>query len=515
MDRLACVDVAELPLQILLGRSPEWAGEAVVVVDEDRPQGTILWANEQARQQRVLPGLRYATALSLVRGLRASVVPHAAVGAVVAGLVRTLRQLTPNVEPSLDEPGIFWLDAAGLELLHATLTGWAEAVREALGAEGYAASVAVGFSRFGTYAAARSSRGVTVFEDAARERERVGRVPLARLGLLPRVRERLDRLGVRTVGELVALPPGGLLKRYGVEVHGLHRMARGDLFAPLAPVREEAAAAAAESFDDFEERDAHRLLFRLKRLLDHVVRIVAERHAVVAELRLCLRLDGGAGASTEQVHRFRPAAPTLDTALLLDLVRLRLESVDLGPGVIAVELAAKEVAATPEQLRLFALAPRRDQAAAERALARIRAELGDGAVGFYAERSGHLPKARYALVPAERLRPPRRVLREGETTPLPGQPRTPRAMRVLVRRILPRPEALPSRPREFRNDGWQPRDPRQGPIVAVLGPYILSGGWWQAEVHREYAFARTLRGDVLWVFYDRRRRRWYEQGRVD
>jgi len=515
MDRLACVDVAELPLQILLGRSPEWAGEAVVVVDEDRPQGTILWANEQARKQRILPGLRYATALSLVRGLRASVVPPAAVGAVVAGLVKALRGLTPNVEPSMDEPGIFWLDATGLELLHATLAGWGEAVREALGAEGFEASVAVGFSRFGTYAAARSSRGVTVFDDPGRERAHVERVRLSRLGLAPRVRERLDRLGVRTVGELVALPPGGLLKRYGVEVHGLHRMARGDLFAPLAPVKEVAPAVAAEAFDDFEERDAHRLLFRLKRLLDGLVKLVGERHAVVAELRLAIRFDGGVGEATEQAHRFRPAAPTLDTTLLLDLVRLRLESVDLSAGVIAVELAAREVAATPEQLRLFALAPRRDQAAAERALARIRAELGDGAVGVYAERSGHLPKSRYALVPVDKLRPPRRLLREGESAPLPGQPREPRAPRGLVRRILPRPLALPSRPRELRNDGWQPRDPRQGPIVDVIGPYILSGGWWQAEVHREYAFARTLRGDILWVFYDRRRRRWYEQGRVD
>jgi len=44
-------------------------------------------------------------------------------------------------------------------------------------------------------------------------------------------------------------------------------------------------------------------------------------------------------------------------------------------------------------------------------------------------------------------------------------------------------------------------------------PYLVSGGWWRAEVHREYAFAQTLRGDILWVFYDRRRRRWH-QGRV-
>ena len=523
MDRLACVDVAELPLQILLRRTPDWRDEPVVVVDEDRPQGVILWANERARQQRVVPGLRYATALSLVRGLRASVVPPEAVGAVVAALVRVLRQLTPNVEPSLEEPGIFWLDATGLALLHATLGAWAEAVCEALGAEGFHASVAVGFSRFGTYAAARSGSGVTVFEAAPREREAVARVPLSRLGLAPRARERLERLGVQTVGELVALPAAGLLKRYGEEIHGLYRLARGELFAPLTPAVMIAPAVARERLDDFAERDAHRLLFRLKRLLDGLAKVVGERQAVIAELRLRLRIEGGAGASSQQEHRFRPAAPTLDTPLLLDLVRLRLESADLGLGVVEVELSAQDVPATPEQLRLFALAPRRDQAAAERALARVRAELGDGAVGCYAERSGHLPKARFAWIPVERLRPPRRIPTPPARREVGEGARDERGAfvverpqeRSLVRRMLPRPEALPSRPQEFRNDGWQPRDARQGPIVAVWGPYVVSGGWWQAEVHREYAFARTLRGDVLWVFYDRRRRRWFEQGRVE
>lgn len=501
MDRLACFDVAELPLQILLGRSPEWAGLPVAVVDEDRPQGTVLWANERAREHRVLPGLRYAAALSLCRELRASVVPPEAVGAAVARLVALLRRFTPHVEPSLDEPGIFWLDASGLGRLYPSLDAWAHAVVAALADEGFAASAAVGFTRFGAYAIARAQRGVVVFETADAEREAAGGVPLDRLALAPRVRDRLDRLGVRTVGELAALPVGGLAKRYGAEVHALHRLIRGELFAPLTPIPERPPTALRERLDDFLERDAHRLLLRLERLLGALAEQVGARAAVITEVRLTLRLDGGKGPPDERSHRFRPAAPTLDTALLLDLIRLRLESVDLSAGVSEWTLRVEEIPATPEQLRLFALAPRRDQEAAERALARVRAELGDGAVGVYVLRSGHLPRARFGLAPIERLRPPRVEARVGP--------------RPLVRRLLPRPEALPSPPRQARNDGWQPRDPRQGPIVATQGPFIISGGWWQAEVHREYAFAQTQRGDILWVFYDRRRRRWFLQGRVE
>ena len=64
MDRLACVDLPVLPLQLLLRRHPDWRRQPAAVVDRDKAQGTLLWVNEAARQKRILPGMRYATALS-------------------------------------------------------------------------------------------------------------------------------------------------------------------------------------------------------------------------------------------------------------------------------------------------------------------------------------------------------------------------------------------------------------------------------------------------------------------
>ena len=40
-------------------------------------------------------------------------------------------------------------------------------------------------------------------------------------------------------------------------------------------------------------------------------------------------------------------------------------------------------------------------------------------------------------------------------------------------------------------------------------------GWWNRPVHREYHFAETQKGELLWVYYDRSRRRWFLQGRVE
>jgi protein ImuB len=185
---------------------------------------------------------------------------------------------------------------------------------------------------------------------------------------------------------------------------------------------------------------------------------------------------------------------------ILELVRLRLEASQLPAGITGVELLAESTPASHEQLRFFAGHPRRDLAAGNRALARLRAELGEHAVVRAQLRDGHLPEARVAWEPVASLRLPR---------PVPAAPRT------LVRRIFERPVPLPLPPRRPRDDGWLILGTASGAVAEVLGPYVVSGGWWVQEVDRAYHFVRTRRGDLLWVYLDRRRRRWFLHGRVE
>ena len=60
MERLACVDLPEFPLQLLLSRHPEWKRLPAAVVAQDKPQGEILMVSPEARAAGVLPGMRYA-----------------------------------------------------------------------------------------------------------------------------------------------------------------------------------------------------------------------------------------------------------------------------------------------------------------------------------------------------------------------------------------------------------------------------------------------------------------------
>ena len=623
MDRLACVDLPALPLQLLLRRHPDWAGCPSAVVAEDKPQAPILWVNESAREHGAAPGLRYAQGLSLVAGLRAGVVSAPEIAAAVEELGGILRRFSPSVEPAA-EPGLFWLDASGLSRLHPSLPRWARSIVRELGAANLRGAVVVGFTRFGTAALARLTRGARVIGSPEEERSLACRVPLkllvrasshrehsratgrtrrasarldsTRVDIDPALCDALARLGVPDVGGLLRLPAGGLLERFGPEAERLHRLAAAALWAPLQPVPEVSPAREVLELDE-PETDRTRLLFLLKRRLDRVLWSLAERHEALAALHVSMRVDSrgesqvnnrqstvdseeaaarSSGRNAELFVRenrqqsnratsnkqqataqaslssdcllpvsfsLRPAASTLDGVQLLELVRLRLESLALPAGVLAVELQAEAAPAVEEQLQLFAQKPPRDLGAANRALARVRAEMGEGVVVRAVLRDKHLPEACFAWEPLERLElarvgEPRGVVGVGEggepegrtgASCAPGKPREganerlvrpeglPAPVRPLVRRLLREAELLRGEdPGASHGPLYASRDLPPRPARQPRGgPYVLSGGWWRKEVCREYHFAESRSGALLWLYYDRQRRRWMLQGTVE
>jgi protein ImuB len=246
---------------------------------------------------------------------------------------------------------------------------------------------------------------------------------------------------------------------------------------------------------DDPETDVTRLLFFLKRALHPMLAVLAAKGEALAELGMAFLMDKGGWRK----ERVRPAAPTLESVQVLDLVRLRLETVRFAAGVVEIELTAGAVAATPEQLCMFVEQPARDLEAANRALARLRAEFGEQAVVRARLADGHLPEARFAWEPLPAVALPQAMS---------GAPRT------LIRRFLAKPTPLASDPRSH-DDGWLLLGPKFGSVDKLSGPYIFSGAWWAREIHREYYFAETRRGALLWVYYDRPRRKWFLQGWVE
>jgi protein ImuB len=507
--RIACLDLPAFPLQLVWRKEPAWRQEPVVVIEADRPQAEVLWACERARAAGVLAGQRYAFALSLCGGLRARVVAADQIAEAITELRVVLHRLSPRVEPG--EPGTFWLDGEGLGrvFVDAGAAGdararrgqaWCEAISQAIGELGYRGAIVVGFSRFATYAIARSMRvGAAVQASDADERAAASAVALARLEIAPKLRESLARLGVRTVGELVRLPAGGILERFGRDAYQLYRLAAGEAWDPLVPVAPPEAPDEQVLLDD-DEDDVERLVFVIKGPLDRLLERLAARGRALTALHLELTLKHAVGKVSLRADCIKPATPTLDSRALLRLVHLRLTGMPPVVPVNAARVWADEIAATSEQLALFAHKPRRDLAAANEALARLRAELGDACIVRPVLREGHLPEASFGW---ERL-----------TEVVPAAP-VARSIVCLVRRVFARPRQLPAQARLARDDGWLLSGLEQGSVRHIAGPYVVSGGWWAHEQCREYHFAELRRGDCLWVYFDRARRSWFWQGAVE
>lgn len=471
----------------------------MAVVAEDRPQGEILWVNERAHSSRIYPGRRYAEGLALASDLRAGTVDAAEITAALAEVARCLRAHTPEVEPSEIEPGVFWLNASGVTSgskgLYPSLKAWSKAVRGGVRKCQLAASVVVGFGRFSTYALARAGSKVDVLSSPEEERELSDRVALSRLDLPAKLRDALCALGIEDVGAFRRLPPGGIRERFGTEASYLHRLARGEANEMLAPVPEVPQARERHELEpDQHQIDVQGLLFLCKQKLARLVHMLAPQGQAIAALRLCLMFEKG----ETREERVSPAEPTLDEMQLIDLLRLRLEAIQLGAELESFELRAETVQARSVQHRLFRQKPKRDLAAGNRALARLRAELGETAVVCAELMPGHLPEARFSWQPLRRLEL--------------AQPEGSRELRM-VRRVFARPRVLTAQ--RAGPDGWFVRGLGAGPLYNLFGPYITSGGWWHREQHREYYFAEMRRGDLLWIYFDRRQRVWALHGAVE
>lgn len=520
MARMACVDLPEFPLQILLKRRAEWRELPAAVVDKDGPQGTLLWVNERARATRVLPGMRYAAALALARDLRAGVVSAAEIEAETEAVFKVLRFFSPEVEGGSARAndrgktidvlpwggGTFWLGAEGLGLLYPSFPRWAQMIRTDLAAQaGYAGRVAVGFSRFGSFAAVQATTGVIVFRDAEEEHAAVRGIPIERIITDPDVRDTLARLGIQELGGFLDLPPAGVRRRFGERAHALYRMARGESWSPLTPVVAEEPCARRIVLDN-PESDTGRLLEAVAGGLRELIDSLRSRNRALSGLVLEIGFDHAGPDGTKRcVERLRPARPTRDAILLLDLLRLRLESMSLPSGVVDVRVEVESLDEDAEQMGLFPDRSARDLAAANRALARVRAEFGEDSIRVARPREAHLPEARFTLEPMERL-----------ALAQPRKVRTP----VLVRRILTRP--APISLQSMRPPGASissSRIPGIGVIAEAKGPYVVSGGWWRRPVERSYWYVRIETADSgeawFWIYHDARRRRWFRHGGIE
>ncbi len=500
--KTACVDVGSFPLQILLRRHPDWHDRPAAVVSEDKPLGIVVSVNRPARAAGVRVGMRYAAALSLAAHLQAGTVGPGEVAAGVELIIDRLLSISPFVEgtgsgadaesyAACTGPGVFWLDVSGLQRHHRSPAELGRTIWSLLGELRFDATVVIGHTRIGTFLLARDARrGWLVARDAASERNAARQAPLERLPLAPEARDLLEKLDVTTVDAFLRLPYAGVLRRFGDEAAAVHRSVRSDLELPVqgevpaSPFLHRRRLSHAET-------DAGRLQRHVAALLDALLDRLRKEDRAAAALHLRLLLEDG----SHHQEMIRPAAPTCERRLLVDLIELRLRALDLSAGVDELVVDAEHVRAHANQPTLFRTLRRRDPAAGSEALARIRAQFGNHAVVHAVLSDEHLPEAQFRWQPVTEVVLPRPDARHGQG-PVP--------VSWLVRRMLRQPVEAPP------------------PKSAACGPFLISGGWWHVRgarlpggVDRAYYIVRARNDTLEWIYYDRLTGRWHLQGWVE
>jgi protein ImuB len=369
----ACALIPRLSLTSALGDRREMIGRPVALAPEPGGPQVVGEASGAAEAFGVRAGMRLAEALSRCPALALVAADPVRAEAVWEDSLRRLEAIGAAVEPARPGEAFF-----ALEPLRG-LYGGAEAVLSRARRElGPPTRLGAGPNRLCAHAAAMRMRArrppLVVSERAARRL--VAGLPVGalrdRLGdqwERAQVPDTLERLGVRTLGELAALPAAAIADRFGEPGLRALRLARGT-DEPLRPRRpcEELICRLVLPEAASGQQLERALGLLVERLLAHPAR--AGR--TIRRLRIEARLAAGGGWRSEVVLRSVSAsAERLRLALVPRLgelpgpaAELGLRALELGPEAGEQALLARSP--TDERRGRLAEAVRQARAAAGR-----------------------------------------------------------------------------------------------------------------------------------------------------
>jgi protein ImuB len=465
----------------------------------------------------------------------------AADGTPPDALADVAREFSPRIDIRSDRDVV--LDLNGVERLFGSARTIAEELRRTAADRGLRVRIAIAGTRIAARLLVRHRAGLTVVEPGT-DAVALASLPVSLLSEFapppPTPREELGtvfrRWGIRTLGELAALPSDDLAARLGADGMTWQRLARGEDPQPLVPSLPEERFS--QSLDlEWPIEDLEPLSFVLGRLMEplslHLER--RDRGAAVLHVRLHLvPMDD----TTPAVHErsLQLPAPMRDARTLRTLALLDLESnpppapidrvevaVDPTPGRIVQYSLLTRALPTPERLstlmaRLHALvgetrcgAPAlvdswRPEAFEMRAFAPVDVNVIDRS-----KASGPRPQASSLDDARDALSGSRRtVLGQSQAVGPVKQP-----VLALRRFRFPIPVRVRTEHAQPQYIAIDRRGMSGGGIESCAGPWRTAGDWWREGWDRD-EWDVTVRGGTTYrLFRARDTDRWFVEGVVD
>jgi len=483
--RIGCLVLPQFSIDVCLRAKPSLRGRPIAIV-EGATRRTIACASPDASGviAGMTPKQARATCPGLVVAAREETLELAATGELLDAL-ETRSPLVCGVAP-----GLCHFDAARLPAGESAAAGAALAIAETLGF--VHASAAVADDAFTARCAAMvAKRGASVVPPGG-SAAFLASLPVGLLPLAPGDGDRFELLGLRTLGQIAALPDGPLAARFGERAREYARLARGGCDEPLLPRRARTLHEIRFAFDGAVDR-LETVLFTLRGCIADVTQRLAGAAQVCDLVELLLEREGGVIESLPVAL----AEPTASAQTVFALCRIALEARDRPGALEAIVVRTAPCDRPPPQLALFDGSRASRRAALAATLARLRATLDrhDVVAVQPTPARSRLPERMQTATAIEspgdlQIGQDRHAAVHVHGPPAPWAP----ALRLID------PPA--------RIDPPSARAP-------CAGPFRLSESWWERPIERDYYQLVDPAGSLLLVFRDARDQCWYVQGVFD
>ncbi len=479
-----------------------WAIEHGRPLALTRPVGASLVVEEvcpHARRLGLRPGLSLAQAQALVPELVTLAHDPQRDRAALERLAGWALRFSPLVEPVT--PGTLLVDLTGCQRLFGGEENIARQAIAGLGQEGFRAHAAIADTIGAAHALAVASGEFLIVAPAHQASAYLAPLPPAALRLEPPVCQRLEALGLRTVGDLLMLPRVSLPARFGPQLVLRLQQALGEVFEGVTPYQ---PAEVPRAYRPFETPvvDLRAVSLVAGQLLTSVLVQLRRRAAALRQLE-CILYYGQAAPLVISIGLARASRAHRH---VLELLTQRLEQADLTPGVIGLMLVARDTSRWPGgQGALFE--PR--EPGADEALGclvdRLAGRLGHEAVVRPRLVDDYQPEMAFRYVSA--IIGDSHLFSDAEIGDCPY--------------FVARPVRLLGRPVPIRVMALVPDGPptwfwyhgREYVVAHADGPERLETAWWRGpDVRRDYFRVTAESGEQLWIFHAPAERQWYMHG---
>ena len=493
MARIVVIWLPQLMTDSVLRRQPELKDLPFVLANNEKGRRVVKSVNTVAQQKGVFTGMVVADCRALVPELQILDYDEARSKKLIMALAEWCLRYTPFVSASED---VLILDASGCPHLWGGEQGYLRDIHKRFKNFGYHVRIGMADTIGCAWAVCHYGKNGSIIAEG-KQADAISTLPSAALRLEKTAWEKLDKLGLKTIGSFMTMPRTALRRRFGQGLLKRLDQALGAEMEMITPIKPPSPFE--ERLPSLEPiRTAAGIEIAIKNLLETLCeRLTKESKGLrKCELR-CYRIDGNIQKIDIGTNR-----PTRNLIHLFKLFELKINQIepDLGIELFILEAPIVEDLLSSQDA-LWAMSSANEAAVAE-LVDKLAGKIGSNAISRY--------------LPAEHYWPERSIKKTTSLTEKSD---------AEWKTNLPRPLHLLSKPEVIEVSVPMPDYPPllfyykgiRHTVKKADGPERIEQEWWvQDGLYRDYYCVEDEKGARYWLFrsgdYNSGNPKWFIHG---